>query len=101
LLKRLIFFLLIAGGAACHTMQFEVTDQRESQVVFERKHFFLWGLVPTVEVDVRQHCPNGLAAVREQTTFVDGLFDFFTLGIWSPRSSWYYCLPAPGTGGAQ
>ena len=76
---------------ACHTMRFEVADGTASEVVYDRKSFFLGGLVPTLEVDVARHCPNGAVAIREETTFVDGLLQLVTLGIWTPRSSWYYC----------
>jgi hypothetical protein len=76
-------------------MRFELSREPAAKVVYQRKHFFFWGLTPTAVVDVRKHCPNGAAAVREQTTTVDTLCRIPTLGIWSPRSSWYYCLPAP------
>jgi hypothetical protein len=76
-------------------MRFDLADASGAQVVFERKSFFLWGLVPTQEVDVSRHCPHGAAAVREERRFSDGFFALVTLGIWTPRSSWYYCLPEP------
>ena len=87
--------LLAALQQGCHTMQFEVANQESVEVVHHRKSFWFWGLTQ-VEVDVSDYCPAGVAAVREETRFVDGLFDFLTLGIWTPRSSWYYCLPEPG-----
>lgn len=101
---RYAITLIIIGGAllvaGCHTMHFELADAEYEHVVYERKSYFLWGLVPTVEVDASKHCPTGTAAIREQTTFTDGLLALLTLGIWEPRSSWYYCLSEP-EGGAQ
>jgi len=82
--------LLALGG--CHSMRFEVSDGPHGEVVHHRKSFWLWGLAPTREVDVSAHCPAGVAAVREETSFSDGFFSLLTLGIWEPRSSWYYCL---------
>lgn len=76
---------------ACHTMRFEVGDGQVGEVKHDRKAFFLGGLVPTKHVDVHQFCPTGAVAVSEETTFVDGLFSFFTLSIYTPRSSTYYC----------
>jgi hypothetical protein len=87
-----IVFLLIVAVAGCHTMRFEVSREPHAEVVYERKSFFLWGLTPTREVDVSAHCPAGAAAIREETRFSDGFFGVITLGIWQPRSSWYYCL---------
>ncbi|MGH7289092.1 MAG: Bor family protein [Myxococcota bacterium] len=57
----------------------------------ERKAFFVAGLAPTKRVDVSEYCPAGAVAVSEETTFVDGLFSFFTLSIYTPRSSTFYC----------
>ena len=93
-LVLLAFVLLL--GAGCHTMRFEVVDQPHDKVVYDRKAFFFWGLTPTQEVDVRRQCPGGVVAIKEATTFSDGLFGFFTLGIYSPRSSWYYCYRLEG-----
>lgn len=76
---------------ACHTMRFEVGEGPVGKIVHDRKSFFLAGLVPTRNVDVAAFCPNGAVAVSEETTFVDGLFGFFTLSIYTPRSSSYYC----------
>lgn len=85
--------LLVTVLGGCHTMRFELSDAPSDQVVYDRKSFFFWGLAPTRTVDVAQYCPGGAAAIRERTTFTDGLLGFITLGIWEPRSSWYYCLP--------
>ena len=84
--------LLILGLSGCYTMRFEVANEPHTQVVYDRKSFFFWGLVPTREVDVSAYCPAGVEAVREETRFSDVLFSLITLGVWEPRSSWYYCL---------
>lgn len=80
----------------CHTMQFELVDAEHASRVYHRNNFFFWGLAPTVEVDVSEYCPAGVAAIREETTVVDYLLlTVPTLGIYQPRSAWYYCLSAP------
>jgi hypothetical protein len=76
---------------ACHTMEFNVGSAGISEVVHERKAFFLWGLAPTRHVDVGTHCEDGAVAIREETGFLDGFLGLITLGIYSPRSSWYQC----------
>ena len=88
---RALVLALVIVISGCHTMNIEVTDQDHVNVVNERKSFFFWGLTPTKKVDVSQHCPNGVTAIRESTLFVDGVFELITLGIWSPRSSIYFC----------
>ena len=94
--RRSCFFVLVLVIlSGCHTIRFDLSNQQGTTVVHERKSFFLWGLVPGNRmVDVRTKCPGGAAAIREQTSFTDGLFTFLFLGIWELRSSWYYCLPS-------
>jgi hypothetical protein len=84
-------------GLGCHTMRFELVPERSSDVVTERKSFYLWGLAPGVDVDVLKRCPNGAAAIKEQMTFIDGLLQLPTLGIWSPVTTSYYCRAGAGT----
>jgi hypothetical protein len=89
--------LVVGTLSGCHTIRFDISNRPESHVVHERKSFFFWGLVPeNKEVDVRERCPAGAAAIREQTSFWDGVFTLPFLGIWELRSSWYYCLPPEG-----
>ena len=93
-----LIFALSAGAllaSACHTMRFEVGEGPVGKVVDDRKSFFLGGLIVTQNVDVSQFCPNGAVAIAETETFVDGLINFFTLSIYSPRSSTYYCAADP------
>ena len=78
-------------SSACHTMSFDVADGPAGKIVYERKSFYFWGLTPTHNVDVLQHCPDGAVTISEETTPVDVLYGALTLGIWSPRSSYYHC----------
>lgn len=78
---------------ACHTMRFEIDSAPHDKVVEETNWFYLYGLFPTREIDVALKCPKGATAIKEQTTFGDGFIDLVSLGIVSPRSVWYYCLP--------
>ncbi len=91
-MRVLALALLASLGIGCHTMQFEVTGEPHGEVVYDRKSFFFWGLAPTKVVDVSAFCPHGVAAIREETRFTDGLLEAVTIGIYQPRSSWYYCL---------
>jgi len=96
-LSALSLIVAICVLPGCHTIRFDLSTQKESRVVYERKSFFLWGLVPSnKKVDVRTRCPEGVAAIGEQTSFTDGLITVLFLGIWELRSSWYYCLPDQG-----
>jgi hypothetical protein len=45
---------------------------------------FIDGLVPPPEVNVREQCPNGVAKVETETSFVNGLVSAITWGIYTP-----------------
>jgi hypothetical protein len=94
--RRLAASIVAAASLlnACHSMRFEVAEGPAADVVHDRKTFFLGGLVNTQTVDVSQFCPNGAVAISEETTFLDGVLNFFTLSIYSPRSSYYHCAAA-------
>jgi hypothetical protein len=47
---------------------------------------WIFGLVPATPIDVRTQCPNGVAIVDTQMTFVNGLVGALTLGIYTPLS---------------
>jgi hypothetical protein len=95
----LIFPLFALSISGCHTFRFEVRpEEPAASVVHERNSYFLFALVPTRELDVRARCPHGVVRIEEQMGFVDGLAEFFTLGIWSLRSTWYHCAAAPEGG---
>jgi Bor protein len=87
-----------ASALACHQMYFEIAHLPSTQVdppIVERKSYWVSGLFPTVEVDARAKCPNGVAALREETSGVDFLIGLFTLTIYTPRTSEYFCRSQP------
>jgi len=72
-------------------MRFDVSSDATPQAISKTNHYYLFGLVPSKKVDLAEYCPGGTAAVVEETTFLNGLCRAVTLGIWSPRTSRYYC----------
>jgi hypothetical protein len=47
---------------------------------------FVFGLVPPSTVESAQKCPNGVAKVETQQTFLNGLVYLLTFGIYSPMA---------------
>lgn len=91
-MKRIVLTLLLVGAlAGCHTMRFDISPDASAPPISDMKSYFLFGLVPTRQIDLAQYCPNGTAAIVEETTFLDGFCGLITLGIWTPRTSRYYC----------
>jgi hypothetical protein len=80
----------------CHTIRFDVTHEPVSGAPIEdRKAFYWWGTYPELRIDMRTICPNGVKRIEEMTTFTDGVFNAITLGIYTPRTSLYWCREAP------
>ena len=52
---------------------------------------FIFGLVPATPIDVRSQCPNGVAIVDTQMSFVNGLVGVITFGIYTPLSVTVTC----------
>ena len=47
---------------------------------------WIFGLVPATPIDFRTQCPNGVAMVDTQMTFLNGLVGVLTFGIFTPLS---------------
>jgi hypothetical protein len=47
---------------------------------------YLFGLVPAAEISTVAQCPNGVAVVETQQTFLNGLVGALTLGIYTPQT---------------
>jgi len=87
---------------ACHTIRFDLShDPVAGDPIEDRKDFYWWALYPTMRVDVSQFCPQGALRVVEENAFTDIVLSGFTLGIYTPRTSFYFCRelpPAPPAG---
>ena len=57
--------------------------------------FFLWGLVGENNFDARKVCPNGVAKMDMYKSAGDGLIQFLTLGLYSPRTVDIWCISGP------
>lgn len=68
------------------------SGQPSGQVVEESwAHGFVYGLVPPSTVEVAQQCPNGVARVETQLSFLNQLASFLTFGIYTPMEISVQC----------
>ncbi len=91
---------LVAAGAflgACYHATIE-TGLAPSNQVLEQSFASSWiyGLVPPKTVQTAERCPNGVAKVETQHTFVNQLVGFLTLGIYTPMHIRVTCAQAGG-----
>ena len=79
-----------------HTMRFDLVPEPPGAVFTERTSYFLWALVPTRKIDVLEKCPYGAVAIVDGSE-AGGVGVVPTLGLWSRRSTTYYCRRAPSS----
>jgi Bor protein len=88
--------LVCLGLSGCY----KATFIRDAGVVGGEEHdqwstFFLFGLIGTEEVDVKEFCPDGDAAVvRTGANFGTSLVSAVTVGIYTPRKVYVTCAKA-------
>ena len=84
--------------SACYHATIE-TGLTPSTQVLEQSFASSWiyGLVPPKTVETASRCPDGVAKVETQHTFVNQLVGFLTLGIYTPMHIRVTCAQA-GTG---
>lgn len=59
------------------------------------QHSFIDGLVPPNEVNVQQLCPNGVARVMTERSFLNDVARIVTWGIYSPMHAAITCASGP------
>ena len=95
-LPRLIGILAVVLCAGCYHATVE-TGAAPSNVVIHKSFASGWifGLVPPSTIETQSRCPNGVAKVETQLSFVNQLVNFLTLGIYTPMEIKVTCA-APG-----
>jgi hypothetical protein len=58
---------------------------------------WLYGLIPPSTVETAAKCPNGVAIVETQLSFVNQLVSAITLGIYTPMQIVVTCAERPST----
>jgi len=103
-MKRLRQTLLLVAVTtvvpACYHATVELGRPPSAQVV--DKPFassWVYGLVPPSTVQAASQCPNGVAKVETQLSFVNGLVSFLTLGIYTPMQITVTCAAGASSSG--
>src|SRR5438105_394735 len=83
---------LLFSTAACYHAIVD-TGRPAGTTVVNKPWVATWvfGLVPAQELNVAAECPNGIARVETQQSFVNGLVGVITLGIYTPQTATITC----------
>ena len=84
---------VLMAGCATVTLTQQGKRKLSSHPNYQKQQtFFLWGLVGEQYIDVRNVCgAAGVTQLQTQNTFVDGVLQFLTLGIYAPRTAKIWC----------
>ena len=98
--------MLVIGAVAltgCYHAVVDTGRAPSGQVVENRwAHGFIYGLVPPSTVEVAQECPNGVAKVETQLSFLNQVASALTFGIYTPMTISVQCAGAStALGGAE
>jgi hypothetical protein len=87
LLRVTLVIAVTASLPACYHATIE-TELTPSLMKIEQPFASSWvyGLVPPKYVETAEECPNGVARVDTQLSFVNGLVGILTLGIYTPMN---------------
>lgn len=103
LIRSLLLLTLALSVAGCYHARIE-TGLTPSAQVYEQTFASGWiyGLVPPSTVEAAEQCPNGVAIVETELSFVNQLVSALTFGIYTPMHIKVTCaasgtsaLPAP------
>jgi hypothetical protein len=88
--------------AACYHATI-VTGKPESQTVVEKQwaSSFVFGLVPPDVMDVSKDCPDGVAKVETQHSFLNALVAAITIQIYTPMDLKVTCTGSGGHAAAD
>ena len=83
--KASMILLCLIGTAGCYHATIE-TGATPSTETIEKGFASSWifGLAPPATVETAAKCPNGVAKVETQISFVNGLVAIVTFGIYTP-----------------
>lgn len=102
-MKRLLTLgvVLLVSSVGCYHATVD-TGRTPSTMVVSQPFASAWiyGLVPPKTVELAQKCPNGVARVETQLSFVNQLVGFITFGIYTPMSITVTCAEAGMTDAA-
>lgn len=85
----LLAVMLLFGTSSCYTYQFSVGDGAQTgSTVSEKNHYLIYGLAPVGTSDPKQMADGASDYdVLIQHTFVDGLLNMVTFGIYTPTTT--------------
>lgn len=102
LVKLAAAALVVLSTSACYHATVD-TGRPSNGVTVSKNwaHSFIGGLVPPSTLETASQCPNGVAKVETQLSFLNQLANFVTLGIYTPMTITVQCAGPTAMGETQ
>jgi hypothetical protein len=92
---------LLASTTACYHATIETGRPASSQQISKPwANSFIAGLVPPATIETASQCPNGVARVETQLSFLNQVVSAVTLGIYTPMTITVTCAAGGRTSSA-
>jgi len=87
--------VVLALSVGCYHATIETGRPASSEIVKKPwANSWIYGLVPPATVSTAAQCPNGVARVETQLSFLNGLVGALTFGIYTPMNILVTCASA-------
>jgi hypothetical protein len=91
--------LLVVATTGCYHAVIETGQPASMQTIHQTfAPSWIYGLVPPNVVKTMGECPNGVAKVETQLSFLNQLVGFITFGIFTPMEIKVTCAESSATG---
>lgn len=100
--KFILLLVTVIFLSSCYHAQIFTEAEPSGQVIDEPwAHSFIFGLVPPKEIRTASECPNGVAKVETQISFLNGLVSAITFQIYTPMHITVTCAAGRGMSTAE
>lgn len=90
--RKLIAVMLVAISAGCYRATIETGRAPSGESIRQEwAHSFIAGLIPPATVETASQCPNGVASVETQHSFLNMIAHAVTFGLYSPMTITVQC----------
>lgn len=96
-IKFVAFLTILVAVTSCYHAKITTGESPSATKIDEPwAHSFIFGLVPPKEINTASECPNGVAMVETQISFLNGLVSLITFNIYTPMHITVTCASGSG-----
>ena len=94
--NRLLALIALMASAGCYHVTVVTGAPSASQKIDKPwQNSFVEGLVPPSEISSKETCPQGVAKVETERSFLNGLVSSLTYSIYTPLHATVTCASGP------